>query len=154
MFFREREYETETQRRPHLFDVGVEPTLNGNSVSFFSDPHLLPLFQTGGIQLTGRKNRYCVLAGDCIKYFAGIGEDGLPHDLKGAIELNRGTQVEVKDARMLIVRVAGSFLVNDAPRSFFGCFQSTGFLRPLPGYGSFSFSLRHVALSLSYCGTP
>ena len=44
-----------------------------------------------------------MLAGDCIKYFAGLGDDGLPHDLKGAIELNKNTQVAVKEARLLIV---------------------------------------------------
>lgn len=78
------------------------PTSNHANVHLAAS--LPSLSQTGGIQLTGRKNRYCVLAGDCIKYFVGLGDDGLPHDLKGAIELNKHTQVVVKEARLLIVR--------------------------------------------------
>lgn len=48
-----------------------------------------------------------MLASDCIKYFASVGEDGLPYDLKGAIEINRSTLVECKDARLLVVSFVG-----------------------------------------------
>ncbi len=63
-----------------------------------------PTPKTGGLQVTGRKNRYCVLTGDCIKYFGSLGTDGHPYDLKGAIELNKQTEVEAKGNRLLIVR--------------------------------------------------
>eukprot|EP00045_Choanoeca_perplexa_P006369 m.54205 g.54205 ORF g.54205 m.54205 type:complete len:464 (+) comp13608_c0_seq1:208-1599(+) len=58
---------------------------------------------TAGIQLTGRKRRYCVLAGDCIKYFTTVDDDGTTRGLKGAIELNKATGVQRKEARLLIV---------------------------------------------------
>eukprot|EP00730_Choanoeca_flexa_P018813 TRINITY_DN9167_c0_g1_i1.p1 TRINITY_DN9167_c0_g1~~TRINITY_DN9167_c0_g1_i1.p1 ORF type:complete len:483 (+),score=50.03 TRINITY_DN9167_c0_g1_i1:306-1754(+) len=58
---------------------------------------------TAGIQLTGRKRRYCVLAGDCIKYFTTADADGVATGLKGAIELNSETIVQRREARLLIV---------------------------------------------------
>jgi hypothetical protein len=59
--------------------------------------------QTAGIQLTGRKNRYCVLTPDCIKYFSHVDEAGVPRGLKGAIEINADTLVQIRESRLLIV---------------------------------------------------
>lgn len=56
-----------------------------------------------------------MLADGCIKYYSSLSDDGLPYDLKGAIELNRSTEVETKDSRLLIVSLEGAcwFAVGD-----------------------------------------
>ena len=57
-----------------------------------------------GLQLTGRKRRFCVLEGATVRYYESLDDKQQPKNLKGTIVLTGDTAVEVKDHRLLVVR--------------------------------------------------